>query len=492
MGRGPRIRLFSGVFFTFVFAFLTAFCLYPVRVDAQALSIQGDRFAVDGTPRFLVFISYFGAMGAPNVNQDLRLLRNLGFDGVRIWPNLDTGPQLMNGDGTLRPTELARLRSILDAAKLERLVVDVTFTHEHIAGMTPATAKIGIMAATEALRSYDNLLFDIQNERNVGDRRFMSEADVASIYAGIKSVDPSRIATADNSLGEDWGPQYASDFTARLGLDVNAFHERRASDWYTLPFYQRIVRTLKGAGKPVYLQEPNNTRDSHYAANDRAEYFMQAIANAKLAGAAAWCFHTLEGTDFRQGPPFLEDRLRAFPDVEWTFVNSLIPRIMLRASNGVNYLVPEGGGGGGVRADRTAAGPGSWPVLTAASVSGGPLVSGDRVAFATADGKHFLQAPGGGGATLMAGAESIGPSETFTIERRGDGVIRHGESVTLRVSGTSWYVSAEGGGGGNVQATAASPGRAETFTLLFVSPHSAITAAAAGEAPLQKQPAVRR
>src|SRR5439155_7781825 len=160
--------------------------------------------------------------------------------------------------------------------------------------------------ATDALRSYENLLFDIQNERNVQDRRFMSEADFARIFAGIKALDPARIATADNSPVDD--AQYGADFTARLGLDVTAFHEARRSDWYTLATYQALVRALKSAGRPVYFQEPNTTRDSQffYPSNDRAEYFLQAIANAKLAGAAAWCFHTEVGVDFRDGLPFLE------------------------------------------------------------------------------------------------------------------------------------------------------------------------------------------
>src|SRR5204862_5506415 len=144
--------------------------LCTAEAHAQKLTIQGDRFAVDGTPRFLTFVTYFGAMGAPHTIQDLHLIRSLGFDGIRIWPNLDTGPQLMNGDGTLRPDELKRLLSILDQARLEHLVVDVTFTYEHIPGMTPATARVGILAAPSALRSYDNLLFDIENERNVQSR----------------------------------------------------------------------------------------------------------------------------------------------------------------------------------------------------------------------------------------------------------------------------------------------------------------------------------
>src|ERR1044072_6767347 len=110
-------------------------------------------------------------MGAPNIAQDFKLLRSLGFDGVRIWPNLDTGPQLMNGDGSLRADERARLKFILDRPRDEGLVVDVSFTYEHISGMTPATALTGIVNATNELRSYTHILFAIQNERNRLDRR---------------------------------------------------------------------------------------------------------------------------------------------------------------------------------------------------------------------------------------------------------------------------------------------------------------------------------
>jgi len=469
------------------FVVMIGLCFSATQAQAQKLSILGDRFAIDGTPRFLTFITYFGAMGAPNVIVDLHLLRTLGFDVVRIWPNLDTGPQLMNGDGTLRPDELKRLLLILDQARLEHLLVDVTFTYEHIRGMNAATARAGILAATDVLRSYDNVLFDIQNERNVQDRRYMSERDVASIFAGIKAVDPARIAFASNSPADD--PQYAAEFTARLGLDVTAYHEPRHSGWYRLDSYQAVVRTLKSNGRPAYLQEPNTTRDSlyYYPSNDRAEYFLQGIANAKLAGAAAWCFHTEVGVDFRDGPPFLEDRLRAHPEPEWAFVNSLKARVMLRTSNGVNYVGAEGGGGGAVRADRTGVGPGSSEVLGVSALSGGPLVSGDRVAFSTADGIHFLQAVAGGGSGLRATAQSVGPWETFLIERPEDGVIRHGESITLRANDTSFYIGADGGGGGNVNVNGLYRGPWETFTILFVSPHSSDTAVPAQATGVRKR-----
>jgi len=457
---------------------LIVLCLCAIEARAQKLSIQGDRFAVDGAPKFLTFITYFGAMGAPHTINDLHLIRSLGFDGIRIWPNLDTGPQLMNGDGTLRPDELKQLLFILDQARLEHLIVDVTFTYEHISRMTPATARVGIVAATSALRGYDNLLFDIENERNVGDRRFMSEADVGRIFAGIKATDPARIATA--SIAPVDSPEYAARFTAALGLDVTAYHESRPSNWYELGVTQSVVRALKSNGRPAYLQEPMPTRDSlfRYPSHDRAEYFLQAIAHAKLAGAAAWCFHTEVGVDFRTGPPFLEDRLRSFPEPEWAFVTSLNPRIVLRTNNGVSYVVAEGGGGGGVRADRTAAGPGGWEILGVSALSGGPLIAGDRVAFTTSDGTHYLQAANGGGGPLRASSQSVGLWETFTLEKSGGGVIRHGDSIALRAGDSSWYVVADGGGGGSVNVTSPSRGGWETFTLLFVTPHSSQVSAA--------------
>ena len=467
---GATVRVCGHFARTLAALVLVSFIAADAR--AQRLSIQGDRFAVDGIPKFLTFITYFGAMGAPHTIQDLRLIKNLGFDGIRIWPNLDTGPQLMNGDGSLRPAELARLRSILDQAKIERLIVDVTFTYEHIAGMRPSTAKVGIMAATDALRSYDNLIFDIENERNVRDRRFMSEGDVASIFAGVKSVDPARLATASNSPVDP--PEYAAQFTRNLNLDVTAYHEARPSNWYELGFSQSIVRALKTYGRPAYLQEPMATRDNlfPYPSNDRSEYFIQAIAHMKLSGAAAWCFHTERGVDFRDGPEFFEDRLRSNPEPEWAFVQSLNVRAALRTNNSVNYIVAESGGGGGVRADRTAAGPGAFELFNISAVSGGPLVSGDKVSLKTSNGTHFLQAVNGGGGALRASSQTVGAAETFTIEKPGGGVIHHGDAISLRAGDSSWYVVATGGGGGTVNVTSTSATGWETFTILFATPHS--------------------
>src|SRR5439155_27096185 len=129
---------------------------------------------------------------------------------------------------------------------------------------------------------------------------------------------------------------------------------------YTRPVQRSGSSPLGRDGKRAYMPAPSTARDSvfWYPSHDRAEYLLQATASAKLAGAPAWTFHTEVGGDFRTGALFLEDRLREFPEPEWAFVNSLKARIVLRTNNGVNFVVAEGGGGGGVLADRSDGGPG--------------------------------------------------------------------------------------------------------------------------------------
>jgi hypothetical protein len=449
---------------------VAVFTLAAAAADAQTLSIQGDRFAVDGVPKFLTFMSYYGGMGAPDVAADFKFMRSRGFDGIRLWPNLFTGPQLPNADGSLKADVLSRLLFILDRARDERIIVDVTFTAEHIPGMTAAGLRNEILATAAALLPYRNVLFDIQNERNIygPGGRGLAANDVAGILAGIKAIDPARIVTASNSPIET--DVDTASFARNLGLDVVAYHDPRGRFWYERGVVESMVNTLKTSGRPVYLQEPMTTRDSRfgYPSHDRSEYFEKAIANSKLAGAAAWCFHTDVAIDYREGPALLEDRLRAYPEPEWTFVEWLVPRVTLQSSNGINYVTAESGGGGEVHADRPNAA--AWETFRVIVPAGGPIVSGDRVAFVAADGTHFLQAVNGGGAMLRATGTTMGPWETFVVERPDGGIVWRGDSMLLRANDTPWYVIAESGGGRNVMVNSTNRGPWETFTVTYVQP----------------------
>src|SRR5262245_38954467 len=431
---------------------------------AQRLTVAGDRFAIDGTPRFLTFISYFGAMGAADVGADLQFLKDAGFDGVRIWPNSPEGPQLMRGDGSLDPAALSRLTEILDRARDRRLIVDVTFTAEHISGMNAGVYRTAIAAATTALLPYRHILVDIENERNIYGPfgRSLAAPDVAAILAAIKAIDPARVVTASNS--QDLAVSAAAQFTTDMGLDVTAYHDPRIPNWYTAAQIQSVVDTLRRSGRPVYLQEPTRFPNP---STDRTEYFTTAHANAKRAGAAAWCFHTDLGFNLRSTT--FRARLQSRLEPEWTFVTSLLPRVQLRASDGAHFVVAEGGGGGTVLADRLM--PDAWGTFALVAADGGPVLDRDRVSLRTSDGRHFLQATSGGGGSLTAAPEQAGVWETFIIENGAGTAIAVGQGVTLRTSGVpSWYVTAEEGGGRAVTVNRQTRGAWQVFTILAAPP----------------------
>jgi hypothetical protein len=438
----------------------------PAAAHAQRLSIQGDRFAIDGSPRFIVFISYFSAMNAVNITADLKYLKSRGFDGVRIWPNLNTGPvQLMRSDGTLRPEGLSTLKFILDRARDERLVVDVSFTAEHVAGLDAGRFRDGIVATTGELRDYENVLFDIQNETNVYGpfRRPLPESDVIAIRQGIKSVDARRIVTS--SISSNDTAAFTSDFAARTGLDVAAYHDPRTSQFSVQSWVQSLVDDLKRSGKPAYLQEPMPTRYVYFPVSYVSDNYREQMINAKIAGAAAWCFHTnIQGDNPGQ---LFQNLIESEPEPERAFVNSLLPRVNLQTSNGANFVAAEGGGGGDVIADRIAVG--AYETFTVNVLAGGPLLDGDRVAIQTINEKNFFQAVNGGGGTLRAIGEKVGPFETFVVERvAGAGAVRDGDAIRLRVADAMWYLSAEGGGGGRAMVNRPTAGPFETFTMFFV------------------------
>jgi hypothetical protein len=445
-------------------AAIVAVTLVARNACAQRLSVAGDRFAIDGTPRFLTFISYFGAMGAADVVADFQFLKDAGFDGVRIWPNSPEGPQLMRGDGSLDQSALRRLTEILDRARDRRLIVDVTFTAEHINGMSAAVYRTAIAAATTALLPYRHILVDIENERNIYGPfgRSLAAPDVTAIVAAIKGIDPARIVTASNS--QDLAVSAAAQFTLDVGLDVTAYHDPRIPTWYTAEQIQSVVDTLHRSGRPVYLQEPTRFPNP---STDRAEYFRTAHANAKRAGAAAWCFHTdlgfnLRGTTFRA-------RLQSRLEPEWTFVTSLLPRVQLRASDGAHFVVAEGGGGGTVVADRLM--PDAWGTFALVPADGGPVLDRDRVSIRTSDGRHFLQAANGGGGGLTAAPEQAGVWETFIIENGAGTALSAGQGVTLRTTGDpSWYITAEQGGGQAVTVNRQARGSWQMFTILAAPP----------------------
>jgi hypothetical protein len=277
-----------------------------------ALGVAGDKFTVDGKPRFLVLVSYFDALDASDavLQEDFDNFQRHGVNGVRIFANWwdcankdrckQPSPRtLMDATGALRPAQLERLRHVLDLAASHKLVVDLTFTREPVDQLDPSGYERGILATARALKDQaPHVLFDVQNEIEIhglgtgGDAEI--SANVARLRAAIKQIDSTRLVVASTGSLD-----LAKQFASRDAVDAIAFHDPRVCDWWTRTgVVVRDLKTLSGSGKPVYLQEPTAYQQAGARPgrdDTDASHFAAALRAAREAGAAAWVFHTRKG-----------------------------------------------------------------------------------------------------------------------------------------------------------------------------------------------------
>jgi hypothetical protein len=287
--------------------------LWARSASAQALAVQGNHFTVDGAARFLTFITYFDALDVPDdrLEVDLNNLKNaVHIDGIRVLPNWWAQTARVSGRtfarntvmdeaGNLRGASWNRLVRVLDRARAYGLVVDVTWTADTV-GPVGASGRgtldyarykqaLGTVTSMLAGPGYNHVLFDLQNESsNIGPLGSpLSDGQVADLTGYVHAIDPGRIVTV--SVDQQLSPGQARARADATGQNVVAWHEPRNRSWYQSAALD--VPELRATGKPAYLQEPPKYEDDGASAND----FLEAARRAKMAGAAAWCYHTAAG-----------------------------------------------------------------------------------------------------------------------------------------------------------------------------------------------------
>ena len=145
-----------------------------------------ERFTLNGRPEFLVGISYYGGLGAPEetVRRDLDDLRRLGFNWLRVWATWDSfgeNTSALDAAGNGREPFLARLKTLVDECDRRGMAVDVTLARSNPAKRTCDSVHIPNLAAHQqairtivaALTPHRNWYLDLANERDVGDERFV-------------------------------------------------------------------------------------------------------------------------------------------------------------------------------------------------------------------------------------------------------------------------------------------------------------------------------
>jgi hypothetical protein len=354
MRRSPRALVTAAVlllcFGIFGHSRLEAQSLDPLA-PPLVLGVSGNNFTINGTPRFLICVSYFAGLRASTatLDSDFEALSEKGFNCVRVFANWyyeDLTPpdyknyMLMDDQGGLRESVVTRLRNLIGIALSNGLVVDLTFTRDTIArikvGGNPQCMDFddyrdGVAEAAERLADFDNVFFDMQNESNAYGSAKCSDAcpvcitlpdcddkgncakwylnpnEGAQVAAAIRAKDPTRLLTISSTASHNLADYVR---TPNPDLQIAAPHCCNKATWVadTAPWI-RATRNEVGNGIPIYLQESNRCGlTANCNKTGSSNEFVNAALNARNAysesddrGARGWTLHNQASFQLHSG-----------------------------------------------------------------------------------------------------------------------------------------------------------------------------------------------
>jgi hypothetical protein len=281
----------------------------PPEKPATELGVKGTSFTLNGRPTFLLGVSYYAGLGAPEgaTRKDLADAKEYGFNWVRVWATWAAfGNDVSAVDAEGRPREefVKKLRRLVAECDAKGVVVDVTLSR----GTDPA--RLGALAAhrraveavVAALKGHRNWYLDLGNERNIGDKRFVSFEDLKELRALARKLDPALLVTA--SHGGDISKEEFRKYM-KAGVDFVSPHRPRGAD--SPGQTEGKTKEYLGWGKelgrevPVHYQEP--FRRGYAEWGPEAGDFAADLKGARAGGAAGWCFHNGGERSAKDGRP---------------------------------------------------------------------------------------------------------------------------------------------------------------------------------------------
>jgi hypothetical protein len=332
------------------FALAAALLSSPSAGGATTLGIQGSRFAINGRPTFLTGISYYGALGASPTTwrRDLDAIRRHGLNWLRVWATWSYGGDnvaAVDGDGRPREPYFGRLRDFVRECDRRGIIVDVTLSRgDPGSGMIAGDEahRVAVQTICAALARYRNWYLDLANERDIGDARHVSIAEVRELRALARRFAPRLVVTASFG-GHDLDEADVRAAVETAGLDFLAPHRPRhpVSPLETEQRTRDLTALTKRLGLvvPVHYQEP--FRRGYGDWQPRAEDFAADLAGAIEGGAAGWCFHNGDTREAGDGRPRRSFDLREsglFEQLdaeERRFLTDFLPGLRRRAERGV-------------------------------------------------------------------------------------------------------------------------------------------------------------
>ena len=272
---------------------------------ATSLTIEGTHFVVNGKPRFLLGISYYGGLGSSEdaIRKDLDDAQRYGFNWLRLWATwagFGSDVSAVGTDGGPREPFLGKLKWLVTECDRRGLVVDVTLTRGKESRSSPAGGWVPDLASHQravetlvtALKPQRNWYLDLANEHDVRDARYVSAAELKTLRESVRRIDPARLMTASFG-GHDLDEQELRESFVEVGLDFLTPHRPRtagsprqteAQTRATLAAMDRL-----GYPAPVHYQEP--FRRGYGGWQPAVGDFLVDLRGAIAGGAAGWCFH---------------------------------------------------------------------------------------------------------------------------------------------------------------------------------------------------------
>ncbi len=274
------------------------------KPSRTVLALEGTRFTLNGTPTFLLGASYYGGLGAPedSLRRDLDDLQHHGFNWVRVWAtwrSADEDVSAVTPEGRAREPYFGRLERLVAACDRRGLIVDITLfrdagsrvpANKHLADLDSHGRAVETLVV--GLKSRRNWYLDLANERDVGDDRYVSVAELKNLRALVRRLDSERLVTASFG-GHDLSMEDLREALLVVGVDFLAPHRPRGAEspGQTQAQTQSCLARMKELGRlvPVHYQEP--FRRGYESWEPTADDFLTDLRGAITGGAAGWCFH---------------------------------------------------------------------------------------------------------------------------------------------------------------------------------------------------------
>ncbi|RKY01275.1 hypothetical protein DRP77_09935 [Candidatus Poribacteria bacterium] len=286
-----------------------------MAAHAVELGVKGERFAIDGRPTFLLGISYYGALGAPDefIRRDLDDMKRYGFNWIRVWATwaaFGNDVSAVDGEGNPREPFLSKLERLIAECDRRGMIVDVTLSRGNsITGpgrLQSLEAHLkAVRILVERLKPYRNWYIDLANERNIRDSRFVSFEELKALRDAVKEIDPRRLVTASHA--GDIGFDDLKRYLLEVKVDFIAPHRPRnpRSPEQTEETTRRYLKWMGKIGRvvPVHYQEPFRRGFHPRRWEPPAEAFLKDLKGAAAGGAAGWCFHNGDQKDRPEGKP---------------------------------------------------------------------------------------------------------------------------------------------------------------------------------------------